>query len=129
MQSQLVSRSILTVLAAIVSIAVMPSHTKAQQVLRLDSATLWSFTDYATRTRASWPWVARIGDDMRWKDRDLDDSQWAAMSPAASLPDSIRIISQSMERAGVRGIMWFRMHVHVDSAVVGRASVRWDTCG
>jgi signal transduction histidine kinase len=64
-------------------------------------------------------WKFRTGDDPSFAQTSYDDSAWPVQRNSDIVPDSIRVVLQDEERAGRRGIAWFRLHVTVDSADAG----------
>src|SRR5215210_6383529 len=55
-------------------------------------------------------WKFQTGDDTEWARSEYDDSKWQPINPTLDIHDSLPQIPRS-------GIVWFRLHLFVDTAI------------
>jgi hypothetical protein len=55
-------------------------------------------------------WKFNVGDNLEWAKPEYDDSNWKSINPTLDIHDSLPQIPRS-------GVVWFRLHLLVDSAV------------
>jgi hypothetical protein len=79
--------------------------------LRADS------TGLPVETQFRWKWRYRRGDDLGWADPAYDDSSWEAADPL--------LVAGQVPKSGWFGIGWFRLHMAVDSALLGKPLALW----
>ncbi|HET8654120.1 MAG TPA: response regulator [Longimicrobiaceae bacterium] len=112
--------------AGLLAISLLPGPAAAQ---RATASYHLSADSLAAHGRESPPtpldlgatrWRFRVGDDADWASPGYDDAGWGSVRPALEYLDSIGRLADAANRAGNPLTGWFRLHVVVDSALLGQ---------